>query len=117
MDKPLKNISLVVLVMALMALWSTAAAQEVQEKVEKAEPEVATLSLVANGGGCAGGSAFCCFGDQRKAQEAFQKVDGVTKVVMDTKTEQVRIEYERGNLSLGELVLAAKKAGHELIVQ
>ena len=117
MDKPLKNINLVVLVVALMALGSTAAAQEVQKKTERAKPEVATLSFVANGGGCAGGSAFCCFHDQKTAQKALEKVDGVTKVVMDTKTEQVRIEYERGNLSLGELVQAAKKAGHELVVQ
>ncbi|MBN4080776.1 heavy-metal-associated domain-containing protein [Caldithrix abyssi] len=125
----MKRASLLGLVVALVALWgfsSSSLSAQWWKKGEKTKSEVATvvqptsevrtLSFSCTGGGCGGGSAFCCPNDIKTAQKALEKVDGVTKVVMDASTQQVHIDYEPGNLNLGELVQAAKKAGHELTV-
>ncbi len=117
MAKTLKEASVLALIVALVSLSGTAAAQETQKKAEKAKPEVATLTLVCTAGGCNDDGPFCCRYDQKRAQKALGEVDGVTKVVMDAKTEQVSIDYEPGKLNLTELVQAAKKAGHELVLQ
>lgn len=116
MDKSLKTFSLLILFGALMTLWGTATAQETEKKEEAQKVEVATICLVASDGGCASEGPFCCSHHQKGTQEAFQKVGGVTKVVMDSEKKKVCVEYEKGKLSLNELVQAADKAGHKLVL-
>lgn len=100
-----------------MTLWVTTTAQETEKKVETEKPEVATISFVTSGGGCGDAGAFCCSHHQKGSRKALEKVNGVTKVVMDSETKQICIDYEKGKLSLNELAEAAKEAGHDLVLQ
>ncbi|MEE9166730.1 MAG: hypothetical protein V3U24_04615 [Candidatus Neomarinimicrobiota bacterium] len=117
MDKSLRNISFIAVIVALIALSVTATAQETEKKAEEKKAEVATISFVTSGGGCGDAGAFCCLHHQKGSKEALEKVNGVTKVVMDAETKQICIDYEKGKLSLNELAETAKEAGHDLVLQ
>ncbi|MEE9271343.1 MAG: hypothetical protein V3V49_13905 [Candidatus Krumholzibacteria bacterium] len=101
----------VFLALAAFAVIQTQAGEEkkLPEKV------TATLSMVTTGGGCDKASGpFCCRGDKTAYNQAFEKVPGVIEVTFNSKTRQVEITYEKGVLSLTQLVEAAKKLNSEI---
>ena len=104
---------LIAAALAVVLLLSQAGFAQSQEKPsqEKSKQEaLSSLTTKAVKGGC-DNTCFCCARDEAKFSKALESVSGVSKVVTNKKTEEVTIDYKKGQLKLQDLVKALDKAG------
>jgi len=104
--------------LAVVLLLSQADFAQSQEKPSQEKPSqekskqeaLSSLTMKAVKGGC-DNTGFCCARDEAKFSKALESVSGVSKVVTNKKTEEVTIDYKKGQLKLQDLVKALDKAG------
>lgn len=94
--------------LAVALLLSQANFAQSQEKPK--QEALSSLTMKAIKGGC-DNTGFCCARDEAKFSKALESVSGVSKVVTNKKTEEVTIEYKKGQLKLQDLVKALDKVG------